>query len=238
MIAVGATRATFAFVGTALVVGACSDAPGSADVHTTEAIDPPTTPTPTLHKEWLATSPTLPPPATIPGDVLGRGSAGPALVSPVAHEVGAIVVDAPNTSRLTVDWWPPDWDPCSGVVATAEVGRGGAIFVQMFVDGEPDDTCDDEVAIGQVVIDLDEPLDGRHIYTSLVPEEGDVAAPTERMADAVIGLHLDDATAMAEQAGMTIRNLTDAEAVEDDLRTNRINIIHDDDGIVVFAQVY
>jgi hypothetical protein len=110
--------------------------------------------------------------------------------------------------------------------------------VQLFVDGEPDDTCDDAVAIGQVVIDLDEPLDGRRIYTSLVPEVGDVAAPTERMADEVIGLHLDDATAMAEQAGMTIRNLTDAVDVNADLQANRINIIHDDDGIVVFAQVY
>ena len=170
-------------------------------------------------------STSVPVPATAaPGTELGRGAIGGALVSPVPHPTLTIYVDQPP-GVLSVEFLPPD-QSCIAAEPTATVGRGGAILVSLFVDGEhvAGAECPDGADHPRVPVPLAEPLGDRRIYTSTVAETGGASAAAEAMADQVIGEQVERAVELIEDAGLVVRDLSGAEAAESDFNTDRINL--------------
>ena len=137
---------------------------------------------------------------------------------------------------LVVEFTPPDPD-CIAATANAVIGRAGAILVRLSVDDSPNDGgCADGAAVNHVLVPLDEPLGDRRIYTLLGDELPDTGAFADDLADSVIGLDLEAATAAIRDTGYTVRVINSGE-IESDFDPTRMNLWVDD-GIVTFAQPF
>ncbi len=171
------------------------------------------------------------------GVEIGSGSVGPAIESPKPWPTLTIYVDA-EPGALLVDFAPPNPD-CIAAEATATIGRGGAILVSLWVEDAPTlgESCTGGADDRQVRISLSEPVGDRRIYTSTVPEVGPAAEAVEQLADKIIGMDAAEAIRTIHDRGFEVRYNTDAEAVDDDYNTNRINIWVTE-GVIKFAAVY
>lgn len=170
------------------------------------------------------------------GEVIGSGSIGPAIIAPLPWPIGTIYSDL-EPGVLIVDFTPSDVE-CLAARAEASIGRGGAILVGLWVDGEPGDgPCPASDGVGGIRIELTEEIGERRIYTSTVAETDGASARAELVADSIIGLREADAIAVVRGEGLAVRDNTDASDVESDLRFDRINIWLVD-GAVEFAAVF
>lgn len=175
------------------------------------------------------------PPADRLGEEIGSGSTGPPLASPRPWPINTIYTDQ-TPGALVVEFTPPD-PGCIAATANAVIGRADAILVRLRVDDSPDDGgCADGAAVNQVLVPLDEPLGDRRIYTLLADELPDTGAFADDLADSVIGLDLEAATAAIRATGYTVRVVDSAE-LESDFDPTRMNLWVDD-GIVTFAQPF
>ncbi|MFK7916436.1 MAG: hypothetical protein AB8G14_00045 [Ilumatobacter sp.] len=170
------------------------------------------------------------------GEELGFGSIGPRINLPQPWPLDTIYTDL-EPGALVVEFAPPDQD-CIAAQATATIGRGGAILVSLWVEGDRDgEACADDTGINRVSVALREPIDGRRIYTSTVAETGGASAAAEAFADLIIGLTGQEAIDAARDAGFDVRDMTNVDAVDSDFNPARINV-STTNGIVVFAVVY
>jgi len=170
------------------------------------------------------------------GEEIGFGSIGPQIELPQLWSIGTIYSDL-EPQTLVVDFVPPN-QQCIAAQAKAEIGRGGAILVTLWVDEDrSDNSCPDSADGNQIRIPLSELLGDRRVYTSTVPDTGGTSAPAEHVADSIIGLDAAEATDIIRAEGFEVRDVTDVEVVQSDFNPNRINISLRN-GIVEFAAVY
>ena len=109
--------------------------------------------------------------------------------------------------------------------------------MSLWVDPSPSETsgCVNGLADGTVVIELDEPLDGRRLYTHTISADDGVIERIETIANAIIAMSVSDATALVTDAGYEVRDLSATDA-NGDFNPNRINL-ETVNGIVEFASV-
>lgn len=170
------------------------------------------------------------------GEEIGFGSIGPQIELPQMWSIGTIYADL-EPQVLFVDFAPPN-QRCIAAQAKAEIGRGGAILVTLWIDEDrTDKPCLSSAEGNQIRIPLSEPLRDRRIYASTVPDTGGTSAAAERLADSIIGLDAAEATDTIRAEGFEVRDVTDLEVVQSDFNPNRINILIST-GIVEFAAVY
>lgn len=169
------------------------------------------------------------------GEEIGRGATGPPLTSSQPWPIDTIYSD--QTPRaLVVEFAPHDPD-CIAATANAVIGRAGAILVRLRVEDSPNDGgCADGATVNQVLVPLDEPLGDRRIYTLLADELPDIGAFADDLADSVIGLDVDAATAAIRSTGSTVR-VVNSDEIESDFDPTRMNLWVED-GIVTFAQPF
>lgn len=177
------------------------------------------------------------PASTVPGQgtEIGFGRIGAVITLPQPWPVGTVDADA-EPGALLVDFVPPD-PGCIAAQATAEIGRGGAILVSLWVEGAPAaDGCRGGAGTNRIRIPLAEPLGDRRTYTSTVPATQGASEEAELLADRVVGMQADAAVALIEREGYDVRDATGAQAVESDLRPDRITVWRSA-GMVEFAAV-
>lgn len=169
------------------------------------------------------------------GEEIGRGATGPPLTSSRPWPIDTIYTDQ-TPGALVVEFAPQDPD-CIAATANAVIGRAGAILVRLRVEDSPNDGgCVDSAPVNQVLLPLDEPLGDRRIYTLLADELPDIGAFADGLADSVIGLDVDAATAAIRSTGYTVRVIDSAE-IESDFDPTRMNLWVED-GIVTFAEPF
>lgn len=235
------------------------DTSDSAEASTSEAADPnasagseasdvpvtngpvtvvPTTALPTTASSTVETTePPVPP--TVPPDLgleVGSAAIGPSFDVRQPWPVGTIYVDL-EPGAIVVDFVPPE-PGCIAAEVTATVGRGGAIRVDLFVDGERESgaECADGAIGNDIVLALPDAIRERGFYTTTTAATGGASAEAEAVADAVIGLPVDEAIELIADGGFLLRDLTDAETVAEDFNSGRVNITTLD-GFVVGSTV-
>lgn len=179
----------------------------------------------------------LPEPVLAPrhGEEIGFGSIGPLIEIPQPWSINSIYTDL-EPGALIVEFVPPN-PACIAAHANATIGRGGAILVGLWVEGDAvDGACVGSGEVNRVTIPLAEPIGDRMIYTSTIPDTQGGSERAELVADSIIGLSPDDAVGVIEREGLRVRDVTDAEAVTADFDPTRINI-HVVDGAIDFASV-
>lgn len=122
--------------------------------------------------------------------------------------------------------------------ATATIGRGGAILIEVFVESErADGPCPDSADGIRIRVPLSEPLGNRCVYTTVEAATDSASPAADQLADSIIGLDVADAKRAIQAAGFELRDITGLDAVNDDSNPNRINISASN-GVVDFAAVY
>lgn len=199
--------------------------------------DPDAVPLTTLPPEIPVVPDTIPAAeATRIGEEIGSGSIGPPIAVPQPWSNGTIYSDL-EPQALFVEFIPPN-PQCIAAQAKATIGRGGAILIEVFVDGERSNgPCADSADGNRIRISLSEPLGNRRIYTFAEPETDAASRSAELLADSIIGLDVADAKEAIRSGGFEVRDLTGLDAVNDDRNLNRINI-STSNGVVDFAAVY
>lgn len=175
--------------------------------------------------------------STTPGTEIGSASTGPTITNPVPWDTGSIYVDDTTPEFFELDFNPPDPD-CIAAEAIATVGRGGAVLLSLFVDGDhvSGTPCSEESGNNRLALTLDEPLAGRRIYTDSSVYYGDETVAAERLSDEVIGLELDDAITVIDEAGFQSEVIpADPGERESIFIADRINLYLARDGTVEFA---
>lgn len=176
---------------------------------------------------------------TSPGRELGHGSTGATITAPTPWPIALIQPDH-TTDTLVVVFTPPDSNCAIAARATASEGRGGAVLVGLVVESAPTGAhvpCGPDTGPARVHVPLDEPIDGRRIYTTTTTDTGGATAAAEALADRLIGMSVNGALQAIEDAGLTARNLTDVPLPDSSFFPHRVNIWAEE-GSVVFAAVH
>lgn len=179
----------------------------------------------------------LPEPVLAPrhGEEIGFGSIGPPIEIPQPWSINSIYTDL-EPGALIIEFVPPN-PACIAAHANATIGRGGAILVGLWVEGDAvDGACVGSGEVNRVTIPLAEPIGDRRIYTSTIPDTQGGSERAELVADSIIGLPADDAVDVIEREGFGVRDVTGPEAVTADFDPDRINIWIVD-GSIDFADV-
>ena len=174
--------------------------------------------------------------STTPRTEIGSASTGRTITNPIPWDPGTIYIDDATPEFFELDINPPDPD-CVAAEATATVGRGGAILLSVFIDGDhvPGAPCLHESGNNRLPLTIDEPLAGRRIYTDSSVYDGESAAG-EQLSDEVIGLELHDAIAVIDDAGFQSEVIPeDPDGRESIFVAERINLYLAADGTVEFA---
>jgi hypothetical protein len=170
------------------------------------------------------------------GEEIGFGAVGTPIDVPQPWPINTIYTDL-EPQTLVVEFIPPNPD-CIAAQANATIGRGGAILVGLWVEGNPTDgPCTASGERNQARVPLAEPIGDRRIYTSTIADTQGASGHAELVADSIVGLPVDEAVDLILREGFVARDLTGVEAATSDFNPDRINI-WSVDGVVDFAAVY
>jgi len=246
----------------ALSLGACSSSPadsGASPITASPGSTPASTTTTSLAEAAAETStpaviaPTTAADTTAPaepssggnpdvtttaGAQIGRASTGPAITNPIPWDPGTIYIDDNAPELFELDYNPADPE-CIAAEATATIGRGGAILLSLFVDGDhvPGTPCPGESGTNRIPLTIDEPLAGRRTYVDSSVYYGEEAAAGEQLSDQVIGLAMDEAVAVIDDAGFQYEVIpADPGERGSIFVADRINLHLTADGVVEFAR--
>ena len=175
--------------------------------------------------------------STTPGTEIGRASTGPPIGRPIPWDTGTIYLDPATPEFIELGFVPADPN-CIAAEVTATIGRGGAVLLSLFVDGThvTGDPCAGESGTSRLSLTLNEALAGRRIYTDTSVYYGNETAAAERLSDEVVGLDVDAAIAVIEEAGLRSEVMTPEPGERDSIFVpDRINLYLAGDGTVEFA---